>query len=173
MTSLFQECAATFLKYLRKTLVEMEQQSEAIARDYSNASDIGNFLMYKSDYLLNITHQACLVYTIPHDIVDLLEQIRHHVETIFELGQRESDLRLCKLEPGSKQRGRPRYDIPQDVITFYVQNRFTTREISELLYVSVKTIKRRMKAYGVSVSDTYTYMEPEELDQKIVAIEVC
>ena len=49
-------------------------------------------------------------------------------------------------------RGRPSYDISEEQLSFLLHQGFNSSDISQLLGVSVKTVKRRMSYYGLSVS---------------------
>ena len=51
--------------------------------------------------------------------------------------------------------GRPRYDIPRSQLEYLLQNRFTVPQISSLLCVSVRTVRRRMEEYDLSVRIFY------------------
>ena len=49
-------------------------------------------------------------------------------------------------------RGRPSYDISEEQLSFLLHQGFNSSDISQLLGVSVKTVKRRMSYYGLSIS---------------------
>ena len=52
--------------------------------------------------------------------------------------------------------GRPRFMIPYHQLEFLVYSHFTVPQISQLLGVSVSTIRRRMKEYDITVQGTYS-----------------
>ena len=56
--------------------------------------------------------------------------------------------------PGSSsgQPGRPAFEISNGQLTFLLEQGFKIQEISCILGVSKRTVERRMKAFGLSVS---------------------
>ena len=60
--------------------------------------------------------------------------------------------------------GRPRYDIPQDQLEYLLQSRFSVPQIALLLNVSVRTVRRRMERYDLSVRSLYASISDHELD---------
>lgn len=60
--------------------------------------------------------------------------------------------------------GRPRYDIPQSQLEYLLQCRFTVPQIALLLNVSVRTVRRRMEHYDLSVRSLYANISERELD---------
>ncbi|KAG5260490.1 hypothetical protein AALO_G00309840 [Alosa alosa] len=54
------------------------------------------------------------------------------------------------------QNGRPAFDISKEQLEYFLDFDFTVPEISRLLDVSVRTIRRRMSDFGLSTGQTYT-----------------
>ena len=52
--------------------------------------------------------------------------------------------------------GRPRYDIPVGTLEFVVDSGFTVPQIANILCVSVRTVRRRMSQYDLSIHATFT-----------------
>ena len=67
--------------------------------------------------------------------------------------------------------GRPRYDIPKDQLEFLLQSKFSVPQISLLLNVSVRTIRRRMEQYELSVRALYSTLSDQDLDNVVRSIQ--
>lgn len=66
--------------------------------------------------------------------------------------------------------GRPRYEIPEETLVFFLENRFSVPQIASMLAVSVSTIRRRMSAVGLSVRNAYSDISDAELDDLVLGI---
>ena len=67
--------------------------------------------------------------------------------------------------------GRPRYDVPVSTLESLVYSGFTGPQIAEILCLSVRTVRRRMAEYGISIRATYTTLSDEELDSIVGRIQ--
>ena len=67
--------------------------------------------------------------------------------------------------------GRPRYDVPISVLEFLIESRFSVPQIADVLRVSVRTVRRQMTMYGLSVRATYTSISQQELDAIVAGIQ--
>ncbi|XP_051977989.1 uncharacterized protein LOC127639797 isoform X2 [Xyrauchen texanus] len=66
------------------------------------------------------------------------------------------------------EKGRPAFNITMDQLEYLLELDFTVPEISRLLHVSLSTVKRRLKEYGLSVKQTYSQISAEDL-RKVVS----
>lgn len=66
--------------------------------------------------------------------------------------------------------GRPAFVVPCDVLQYLLEVHLSVPAISDLLGVSVSTIRCRMNNYGLSVRDTYANIGDEELDYYIESV---
>lgn len=66
--------------------------------------------------------------------------------------------------------GRPCYDIPEDSLEYFIENNFKVSDIAQFFHVSISTIKRRLREYGLSISQTYSAMSDEELESLVCDI---
>ena len=62
------------------------------------------------------------------------------------------------------RRGRPLLDIPEDVLSNFLEQEFTQVEIAKMLGCSAKTVHRRIVVFGLSRHTQYTQMSDSELD---------
>lgn len=68
------------------------------------------------------------------------------------------------------QRGRPQLHVPKEHIEYLLHMNFSCPHIASLIGVSLSTIRRRMSAYNLSVSNSYSNMTDEELDALVIDI---
>ncbi|XP_041854853.1 uncharacterized protein LOC121648663 [Melanotaenia boesemani] len=67
-------------------------------------------------------------------------------------------------------RGRPRLSISNDHLQDLIEMDLSVSCISKILGVSVKTIHRRMREWGLSIRDTYSSVSDDELDSLVSTI---
>lgn len=60
--------------------------------------------------------------------------------------------------------GRPTLQIPEEQLTFLIENNFTVPQIADMLGVSLRTIRRRMSEYGLSIRRQYSGLLDQDLD---------
>ena len=60
--------------------------------------------------------------------------------------------------------GRPRYDIPQEQLEHLLQLNFDCPTIATMLGVSLRTVRRRMDEYGLTIHSCYTDIDDARLD---------
>ena len=56
-----------------------------------------------------------------------------------------------ELEVRFGRRGRPPFDIKEEQLVFLVENGFKVPQISQLLGVSIRTVERRLSAFGIKM----------------------
>ena len=64
-------------------------------------------------------------------------------------------------------RGRPQVLINTDQLAYMLQLHFKVPHIARLFGVSVRTIRRRMGAAGLCVSDLYSILSDAQLDEVV------
>ena len=66
--------------------------------------------------------------------------------------------------------GRPRFDIPFNQLSSLLERRFTVPQISDILGVSIRTVRRRMSVYKLSVRSYYLQVSDGDLDAIVAEI---
>jgi len=66
--------------------------------------------------------------------------------------------------------GRPRFAIAEDHLCRLLQVGFSVPHIAHLLGTSVRTIRRRMEEFGLSVSDFYSSISNNDLDGVVIEV---
>lgn len=67
--------------------------------------------------------------------------------------------------------GRPSFAISQDQLGFLVECSFSVPQIADMLGVSVRTVRRRMSDYGLSIRARYSVITEVELDDIVRGIQ--
>ena len=60
--------------------------------------------------------------------------------------------------------GRPRYLVPQCLLESLIESGFSVPQIADILFISVRTVRRRMSEYGLSIRATYSAITEQDLD---------
>ena len=66
--------------------------------------------------------------------------------------------------------GRPRFGVSKAQLDYLLQNDFTGKQTSEMLSISLSTVRRRMRDFNLSVRDLYSSFSEEELDNALHSI---
>lgn len=66
--------------------------------------------------------------------------------------------------------GRPRFNIPYDLLVQLLELGFTVTAIADIISISRSTVNRRMKEYGLCASMTYSNITDVELDHVVQSV---
>ena len=66
--------------------------------------------------------------------------------------------------------GRPRFEIARDQLEYLLDLKFACSDIARLLGVSLRTIRRRMEEFNITVRDRYSGITDSELDEEVTEI---
>ncbi len=97
-------------------------------------------------------------------LIDIVEQLEELLQSLYDL---LSDLPAIDYQAVRDGPGRPRYEILEEHILHLVSSGFTCPQISQMLGVSLRTVRRRMEGFNIRVSDTYLTVSDSELDRLI------
>lgn len=67
-------------------------------------------------------------------------------------------------------RGRPSYNISEEELNFLFEHGFTTAQMAELLGVSVRTVTRRLRHFGLNRRQQYSPVSDQILDIAVVGV---
>lgn len=129
------------------------------------------------------------------DIFMLGETIHRHLVAIEESGEPVGSLRIAigavveamsteSLEWENRRygqvsfvtpivdgsRGRPWLNVQPDHLAFLLDHSFTASDIARLLGISRSTISRRMREWNMSVANTYSDVNDDEVDRAVLDI---
>lgn len=152
------------LSHIRKTVQDIIQTLS----DGLNLESI-DYIQYKCEGIIGITHLGSLVYDIPSGLVDSLEEFMSTVSDIWkDYDNTSSWNELGNIFTGS--RGRPAFNIPREILGMFIDNKFTISAIAKMLQVSESTIKRRLSYFDISISSKYTDLSCQDLDNIVKEI---
>ena len=63
--------------------------------------------------------------------------------------------------------GRPSFDVSPHQLSFLIENGFSVPQMSDMVGVSVRTIRRRMTDFGISIRAQYSTIADGELDRLV------
>lgn len=66
------------------------------------------------------------------------------------------------------ERGRPSFEISEEILEFFLDNSFKVSEMADMLYVSPSTVKRRLKDFSLNVHSTYSTISEPHLHKLLV-----
>ena len=109
--------------------------------------------VYDSCYFrLDCVYHAVARY---HDVIDEGNTLLNILTEARQIMSRKSENpAVCYIagQVFTGERGRPKYNVPQDQLEYFLQKRFSVKEIAEMLGVSKRTVERRVNGFGLSVS---------------------
>ena len=79
-----------------------------------------------------------------------------------ELKREETGSRAALLN--SSGRGRPSYQISREQLVYFLRERFSRREVADMLRVSLSTVARRIREHGLVNLLPYSTISDEDLD---------
>ena len=67
--------------------------------------------------------------------------------------------------------GRPCFQIPREQLSYLIENGFSVPQIADMIGVSVRTVRRRMDDYDLSIRAQYSALSDSELDSMVTEIQ--
>ena len=141
------------LVYMNVKEILMNVINKLESQDCSNKVDLAH---YKVDWLI------ALVLILGGPLPFLLE-----AQQILKAAIEMQDEIFATISPPLVKtgfRGRPKFDIPIEQLVYLLDNGFKVSDIASLLFVSEKTIHRRLQDNGLSVHSTYEKLANDDLD---------
>ncbi len=68
--------------------------------------------------------------------------------------------------------GRPSFKIPVEQLQYLIENGFSVPELAEIIGVSIRTVRRRMSDFGLSIRAQYSLITDTELDALVSEIQL-
>ena len=115
----------------------------------------------------------CLELTRYLEDVETVELVRGALEELRSLSLPSTSGYEVNIQSDwESSMGRPRYNVQREQLEFLLQTKFTVPQIASLLNVSVRTIRRRMSDYQLSVGNLYSNLSDLELDEIVSRIQL-
>ena len=138
-------------------------QLQQIVRELTQSDVDENRTDYIYHMLDQINRRISHIFGTDED-VELLTQIHHllvSIETeIFGQANITANFGITTLSV----RGRPKFKVNMDQVMYLLSHGFKCPQISSLLGISLRTLRRRMSDDNISVSNCFVDMSNEELD---------
>ena len=83
----------------------------------------------------------------------------------------ETGYRAALLISGGRGRGRPSYQIIREQLVYFLRERFSRREVADMLRVSLSTVARRIREYGLANLLPHSTIPDEDLDGVVRDVE--
>ena len=134
-------------------------------------SDI-DWLIYRSQNLLKVLETGQLLYPCFDSAVETVETIEktlHEAIHSYQVNHQPSDIAAIPLVSNGRK-GRPKYSMTREQLKYLVDLNFSISDISKLLGVSKRTIVTRQQEFELKISNTYSTISNEELDQQVLSI---
>ncbi|XP_045202384.2 uncharacterized protein LOC123555860 [Mercenaria mercenaria] len=100
------------------------------------------------------------------DVNGIIDQVKEPFGLLTSL----DDNVLVSNKPNllyTHRKGRPSFNIPKETLCYYIDNKFTIKQMSGILSVSERTIANKMYEHGLSIRQSYTQIDDEELDAEV------
>ena len=123
-----------------------------------------DFANFRLDYLSSVVARYV-------DELDFGGQVLNNIIQAKEIIEEERDRHVFHATPLvvsiNGQRGRLRFEISREKLEFFLEENFTSKDISCLLGVSESTVKRRIREFGINIRDGYCDFTDQQLDQLV------
>lgn len=120
-----------------------------------------DMLIYHLNQLRAVPQEDVVSLANVHSIMVTLRDEEHHSCSLLNSG-----MHISQMER-REGRGRPRYHITEEQLASLLQLNFTCGDMATMLGVSLRTIRRRMSEYNLSVRAYYTDIDDSGLDHAI------
>ncbi len=113
-------------------------------------------------YLIHIHDNNLAPNVVKVEILQAVRQLINCLGSVYDMLQNEATSSTPSLVPNNGK-GRPRYDLPVEQLVYFVEHGFTCSKISDMLGISLRTVRRRMSEYGISIRQMYSNLSDHEL----------
>lgn len=152
---------ANLLRILHNIIARLE------SADFNESE--ADFILDRLEWVIGVIIRLVEDNTIVTDnILAPLQRAREIVQEAMELERQRSISHIAVSLTGNA--GRPSYDIPLVQLRYLIENGFTITDISLILGVSARTVRRRLQRFGLSVRAMYSTMSDHDLEEVIRSI---
>ena len=124
---------------------------EHIARSIREVmSVLVDYLYYKIDRIEHILALSSQVVDIESSVAQCVRDAKELIANELDRVSNRSDQGYHTEQASSGNRGRPRYDIQEAQLQFFVRFGFSVSEMAKMLAVSQATVNRRLRDHGIS-----------------------
>ncbi len=145
-------------------LIQLGLQSYDESRDPMIVDD----LIFRVDLLLQ--HLSCSPLgdrAADNDQVASMEMVALSLAALSSIRDRHEQMSGYTLSTNNSGRGRPRFQFSQDQLEHLLGIDFSCPAIANMLGVSVRTVRRHMSEYGLTVRANYSNISNSDLDDLV------
>lgn len=128
-------------------------------------SDTEDYLKYKLDMLYQ---HSVFISSEDEPIHKIVSNLKKVFEIICEM--RDSSTTYQAQSKLTGDPGRPKIEITQAQLEYFLEKRFTCPDIAKMLSVSVRTVRRRLEEYVISSSRSFDNISDDDLSKVIAEI---
>ena len=147
------------IDFIHSTLTRLKRRLQESEGEENSLDDIS----FQIEKLLCYAHFGAVVYNMV-DLSDMLQQALMNIKQLIESKEKSKP---PVIYTGSS--GRPKYDIPAEILSLFMDYRFSYEKIGQILNVSKETIYRRTIEFGLSPVQ-HSQLSDEELQQLVETI---
>ncbi len=126
-------------------------------------------LLYKVNSLRHLLLRCDGLATVPNEVYSLLETVVNIISNSNHCSpERCTGYQAERIF--TQDRGRPSYIIPKEQLELFIELGFHIPEMATMLSVSAKTVQRRLKAHGLSITNMYSSISNETLDNHVTEV---
>ncbi|CAB4000071.1 Hypothetical predicted protein, partial [Paramuricea clavata] len=122
-------------------------------------------LITRLDWIINMMTRSASSLQIDNELLQTL------IHSANSLGEADKDIYHCYRVGRifSGERGRPKYNISREQLELYLHYGFSLGKISEMLFVSTKTVRHRIEEFNIK-SMAFSDLSNEDLDTVVSEI---
>ncbi|KAK6188640.1 hypothetical protein SNE40_004780 [Patella caerulea] len=156
-------------------LVELSRRINSIANNLESGQSIFN-AKHQIESLQNIISSLCLEYNFDDfyyvECLNYLSEASDTIDYVIACSEEEhaeqSHLQFHTSASGCP--GRPKIILPKEQLEFLVSCQFKAADIAHFYGISQRTVFRRLADHDIRISDQYSNITDEELDNKVKEI---
>lgn len=145
-----------FLSNLHLQLIDLSRRLEQDVNE-----DVADYVLFRLQQALN--HLSRLAASVDVEVFHEVQTSLAQVTTVLADAERNWQPTYPAVNTGGLV-GRPKFEISKDQLEYLVDYDLKISDIAEALGVSRSTIKRRLREYGIAISERRTDIPDAELD---------
>lgn len=153
--------------YLKEHIARSIREVVSMLHAGNLRNDELDYLYFKIDRIEHILALSLQVVDIECSVFQHVRNAKELIAHEFDRVSNTDDQAYCTEKVYSGNRGRPRYDVQEAQLQFFVGFGFKVPDMAKMLAVSQATVNRRLRDYGISLSTKFCQMSDSELDEVI------
>ena len=146
-----------FVNLFRSCVVNCISELEGVDPDR-------DFNFFRLDTLYQTALQFADAFELEESVIQLISQAK---DIFSEEDSMEFHNTFECPQVFTGQPGRPKFKVPEEVLRFLLDKRFTAKDMASLLGVSQRTVERRMNTFGLRVGSCYSSIDDVNLETTV------